>query len=85
VAWLVGNGGYGSDTDLLCQYERFYTEKNIPMLDLSTGRDIFSNELYWWAFVEIRNLMKTGTVDQKELAVLEAGMEQDIRLVKQFM
>jgi len=53
-------------------------------LDLATGRDIFCNKLYW-AFVEIRKLMETGTVDQTELAPLTAGMEQDIRLVKQFM
>jgi hypothetical protein len=84
VAWFVGNNGYGKNTDMLCQYEVFYLDDDIPMLDLATGRDIFCNKLYW-AFVEIRKLMETGTVDQKELAPLTAGMEQDIRLVKQFM
>ena len=85
VAWFVGNKGYGKDTDTLCQYEMFYLDDEIPTLDLATGRDIFCNKLYW-AFVEIRSIMTPdGGICQKELAALTAGMEQDIRLVKQFM
>jgi hypothetical protein len=84
VAWLVGNGGYGSDTDLLCKYERFYTEKDLPMLDLSTGRDIFTTEMFA-AFVEIERAMETPEFCPKEHAQLAAGMAQDLRLVNRFM
>jgi hypothetical protein len=84
VAWLVGNGGYGSDTDLLCEYERFYTEKDLPMLDLSTGRNIFDTEMYL-AFIEIERTMETPEFCPKERATLAAGMEQDLRLVNRFL
>ncbi len=83
VAWLVGNGGYGSDTDLLCQYERFYTEKELPMLDLATGREIFASDLYH-AFVEILFTMDTEAFCPNERARLIAGMEQDLKLVLRF-
>jgi len=83
VAWLVGNGGYGSDTDLLCQYERFYTEKELPMLDLATGREIFASDLYH-AFVEILFTMDTEGFCPNERARLIVGMEQDLALVNRF-
>ena len=84
VAWLVGNGGYGADTDLLCKYERFYTEKDLPMLDLSTGRDIFTTEMFA-AFVEIERAMETPEFCPEERTQLAAGMAQDLRLVNRFM
>lgn len=85
VAWLVGNGGYGSDTDLLCQYERFYLGTDtLPMLDLSTGREIFGTEMFW-AFVEIERAMETPEFCPKEHAQLAAGMAQDLRLVNRFL
>lgn len=85
VAWLVGNGGYGSDTDLLCQYERSYTcLDTLPMLDLSTGRDIFGSDMYW-AFVEIERAMEQPEFCPKEHTILSAGMAQDLRLVNRFL
>jgi hypothetical protein len=84
VAWLVGNGGYGSDTDLLCQYERVYTEAELPMLDLSTGRDIFGTEMFHM-FIEIERAMETSEFCPKEHAQLAAGMAQDLRLVNRFL
>jgi hypothetical protein len=85
VAWLVGNSGYGSDTDLLCQYERFYLGKDtLPMLNLSTGRKIFDTDLYH-AFVEIEFAMETPEFCPKERAILAAGMAQDLALVNRFL
>jgi hypothetical protein len=84
VAWLVGNQGYGSDTDLLCQYERFYTEKELPMLDLATGRDIFSCDMYQ-DFVEILLTIETDEFCPNERARLTAGLEQDLSLVNRFL
>jgi len=85
VAWLVGNGGYGADTDLLCQYERVFMEcEALPMLDLSTGRDIFITEMFA-AFVDIDRAMETPEFCPKERAQLAAGMEQDLRIVNRFL
>jgi hypothetical protein len=85
VAWLVGNGGYGSDTDLLCKYERFYLGTDtLPMLDLSTGRDIFGTEMFH-AFVEIERAMEQPEFCPKDHAQLAAGMAQDLRLVNRFL
>lgn len=85
VAWLVGNGGYGSDTDLLCQYERFYLGKDtLPMLDLSTGREIFGSDMFHM-FVEIERAMEQPEFCPKEHAQLTAGMAQDLRLVNRFL
>ena len=85
VAWLVGNGGYGSDTDLLCRYERVYLGTDtLQMLDLSTGRDIFTTEMFN-TFAEIERAMETPEFCPKEREQLAAGMAQDLRLVSRFM
>ena len=85
VAWLVGNGGYGSDTDLLCQYECFYLGcDTLPMLDLSTGREIFASDMYR-AFIQIEKDMDQPQFCPKEREILSAGMAQDIRLVNRFL
>lgn len=84
VAWLVGNNGNGSNTDLLCQYERFYTDKELPMLDLSSGRGIFTSDLYY-AFVMLKKDMSLPNFCPKEHEILTAGMAQDLSLVNRFI
>lgn len=92
VAWLCGTGGYGIDSDLLCQYEADFMrksadfdvdfEKFIP--DIATGCEIFNTELYA-AFIKVRIAMETAEFSSSHREQLINGMKQDMLLVQRFM
>ena len=85
VAWLTGNGGYGSDTDLLCQYEGF-TRHYLPLLETTRGREIFASNLYTEFVKVVLAIQEPDTfVCPTDYSRLAAGLAQDLKLVNRFL